>query len=145
MNVNGKSLPSVSLVALVAVAAGFIIGSLNPHTPQPAVLSIDSRPQASLETGQTRVVADPSIAPDLSAAALHDMHEYAVRHLGVFEEDLQSFDVSKDWSPSWQLRWMDVHEGTDTVRIYHVTDTQNARHRFTTTWVGGQALWEPAY
>src|SRR5438876_1004817 len=112
MNVNGKSLPSVSLVALVAVAAGFIVG-LHSHAPQPVALNADSRPQASVEASQARVVADPPAAPDLSAAALHDMHAYAIRHLGVFEDDLQSFDASSDWSPRWQLRWMDVHEGTD--------------------------------
>lgn len=137
MNIRKNRIPSVSSVALVALAVGFIVGTLNPRWPQ--------SPPATASHPIPAVEADSNaklVRADADAAALHDMNDYALRHLGVFEDDLKSFDGANDWSTRWRLRWMDVHVQGGTVRIYHVTDKLDDRRRFTTTWNGDEARWE---
>lgn len=43
-----------------------------------------------------------------------------------------SAEAQLNWSPSWQLRWVDFQfSGSRRVRVYHVTSTQNPAIRYT--------------
>ena len=138
MNSNHRNILSTAAVALLAMSGGFFFGAQHAQYAHATTAARDDL--------QTFVSRPAQPAPrDATALALHDMHGYALRHLGVWEEDLQSFGNAEEWSPEWELRWMDVRHDGEAVRVYHLTGRREPHLRYTTMWVGDVARWEQAY
>ncbi len=86
-----------------------------------------------------QIPADPSIQ-DMVARTRGD---------GRFGGSIaNSAGVKLDWSPTWQLRWMDFQfSGGRRVRVYHATSAANTTVRYTIYWdpdTGQWKNWEPA-
>ena len=67
----------------------------------------------------------------LDHCALHEMHEYAVRHFGTGHVHAGTFGVAARWGRDWALRWIDYETGAGrVVRLYHLTNTRDPRRRY---------------
>lgn len=137
MTYRHRNAVTITTVALSAMGAGFVMGNIHAQRPLRTDLVAATPAVVSSEA--------PPAAADHAALAFSDMHAYALRHLGVFEADVQSLESSDTWSALWRLYWMDVAQGEEIIRIYHVIDNADPRRRFTTMWVGDEAEWETSY
>lgn len=139
MSYRHRTAAIIVVVALSSMGTGFVMGNLHAQWPQP------NAAHDEIAAALDGVRASEAPAHDTSALALSDMHSYALRHIGVFDVDPRSLRASSEWSPRWQLHWMDVHHDQHTTRIYHAIDNENPSRRFTTMWMGAQTEWERSY
>lgn len=77
-------------------------------------------------------IGNPHHEPDTSdTLAIGDMVHHAASHLGESMTAVpQSYGVSANWKPSWELRWMDFQRGDHVVRVYHTMARDHSGRRF---------------
>jgi hypothetical protein len=143
MNFSQHMLPALA-GAVVGAALTATIGT-GPHTPH-ATHDRDQIHHHTSSASDDRLRIDAAVEThDGSLTAMRDMHAHAIEHLGVFEDEPDSYGMTVGWSPLWHLRWIDVHHDGRTVRIYHATDAQHPDRRFTAIRDGSsEPRWEPA-
>jgi hypothetical protein len=93
-------------------------------------------PELTSTTAATSQYAEPVAgvvhARDHDDVALQDMTLHAFRHLDDVVEVQQMPGLCRDWTPSWELRWLDFQDDDgDVTRVYHATSRHHPGVRFT--------------
>lgn len=143
----------VVLVALQPIAAHSILSHNHndaSHHPahEAALIPAASHTSGHDDHSAAAVHDHAALTHDHDADARNDMHAFAVRHFGATEEHPETLNGSVHPDGQWELRWMDVDHGNETVRLYHITHTHDHELRYVAAWDaqhGHYGAWEPVH
>jgi hypothetical protein len=112
----------VPLIVVVVASTGALLSTAShPENSQPA-----HHHEAATQTH----TAHHQELDHHDDVAVEDMVHHAATHLGTAAAIPESYVAVPDWKPSWELRWMDFHNGDHTVRLYHATEHDHPETRF---------------
>lgn len=135
-----------TLVALT-VTLGFALAIGSTHSPlvnAPSEHILHSEHEHTKHVSEHALTLNAHNYPN-GSRALADIHAHVQRHLGHFNARLETFGGTHEWSPEWDLHWLDVEHSGNVVRIYHATSNEHPHNRFIWMAHSGsphQAAWE---
>lgn len=66
--------------------------------------------------------------------AILDMHRFVGDRFSEATERPETFGSVIQWTPDWELRWLDYEVGDHTIRLYHLTSRHNPERRYVSFW-----------
>jgi len=123
MNIH-RALP---LTVVAIASAGAYLTSMGRQQPLPELAA-----SASATSQQAVSSLSALHARNHNDVALQDMTLHAFRHFNDLNTVQPDPGVCLNWTPNWELRWLDFHSSDGHVaRVYHATSRHHPGLRFT--------------